>query len=286
VAQDKLGTGELHPVARAGPIWEARYAGEVFKHRTLPPRLFHEDPRRRSKLLQTEVRVSLSGVPSLGGRQPKSSPRASETTTPSIEVFGVEREDPGRTWSPPLGTVPQDWLLEKRPGYRSHSSVCCPRPRRPGNPSPDGAFRRDLRSMGTSKEACDTVPRALPRGPSTPAVDERRRPSWDSLVTWSEWKLPTASSTTRLVTAVAGGAARQVCDASRIAKTGHRAFLCKTLTFNLTTLAYVISRLPLQSPNRDLLTSRYVLPRNMITGLVLSCCGWACRTSRHMSASP
>src|SRR3982074_3000711 len=166
--QDKLGTANFIQW-RGRDDLEARYAGEVFKHRTLP--LFHEITTS-IKLLQTEVAFT-QRRPSLGDAT-EISPERDDYTV--IEVFGVEPEDQDDLVAA-LGPS-QDWLLET-PGYRSHSVL-----RGLGARYLDGAFVVTY-AQWDSKEACDTF-RALPEDEHS-GGRQKTQAQLDSLVTWSEW---------------------------------------------------------------------------------------------------
>jgi heme-degrading monooxygenase HmoA len=96
---------------RSGEDLQARYAGEEFRHRTLP--LFRE-LTTSIKLLQNEVAYT-QRHPSQGDVT-EISPNRSDYTV--IEMFGVAPEDRADLVAA-LGQG-QDWLLEI-PGYRSHS---------------------------------------------------------------------------------------------------------------------------------------------------------------------
>jgi heme-degrading monooxygenase HmoA len=95
---------------RSGEDLEARYAGEEFKHRTLP--LFGE--------LTTEIRLLQNTIvftqqqPSLGDRTEISPARDDYTV---IDVIGVAEADQ-EALIEAVGPA-QEWLLQT-PGYRSH----------------------------------------------------------------------------------------------------------------------------------------------------------------------
>ncbi|MCX4591811.1 antibiotic biosynthesis monooxygenase [Streptomyces sp. NBC_01549] len=90
---------------------EARYAGEEFKHRTLP--LFREITTS-IRLLQNEV-VFTQQKPALGGVTEVSPDRDDYTV---IEVLGVAEENQEDLLDA-LGPS-QEWLLDV-PGYRTHT---------------------------------------------------------------------------------------------------------------------------------------------------------------------
>jgi heme-degrading monooxygenase HmoA len=154
---------------RSGEDLEARYAGDEFRHRTVP--LFTEQTRWM-KLLRTEVAFTQQH-PSLGGIT-EISPRRDDYTV--IELFGVrgERRDDLVT---ALGPE-QDWLLQT-PGYRSHSVM-----RGLGARGHEGAFAV-MYSQWDSKEAYDTF-RSLPET-AQPAARRAAKARLDSLVTSSDW---------------------------------------------------------------------------------------------------
>lgn len=96
---------------RSGEDLQARYAGEEFKHRTLP--LFREITTS-IRLLQTEV-ASTQRAADYGSDRTEIAVDRDDLTV--IEVFGVAAEDQHDLVAA-LGA--QDWLLDT-PGYRSHS---------------------------------------------------------------------------------------------------------------------------------------------------------------------
>lgn len=107
--QDKLGTAN-YIQWRSGEDLEARYAGEEFKHRTLP--LFTEITTS-IKLLQTEIAFT-QHHPSLAHTE--INPANDDYTV--IDVYTVAADDQDDLVTA-LG-VAQDWLLGT-PGYRSHT---------------------------------------------------------------------------------------------------------------------------------------------------------------------
>jgi heme-degrading monooxygenase HmoA len=107
---DKRGTANFIQW-RSGEDLEARYAGEEFRHRTLPVFTQLTDSIR---LLQTEVAFSRSH-PSLGPAT-RIVPDRDDYTV--IEVFNVAEQDQDELIRA-LGTD-QTWLLDT-PGYRSHT---------------------------------------------------------------------------------------------------------------------------------------------------------------------
>lgn len=108
--QDKLGTANFIQWRSKADL-ELRYAGEKFKHATIP--LFSEISTSMI-LLQTEV-VFTQRHPVLGAAT-EVSPKRDDYTV--IEFFGVAEENQADLVDT-LGPG-QDWLLEA-PGYRSHS---------------------------------------------------------------------------------------------------------------------------------------------------------------------
>lgn len=108
--QDKPGTANFIQW-RSSEDLEARYAGEEFKHRTVP--LF-QDMTTSIRLLQNEVAFTQAS-PELGGVTEISPDRDDYTV---IEVFGVAEQDQEELVDA-LGAS-QDWLLDVA-GYRSHT---------------------------------------------------------------------------------------------------------------------------------------------------------------------
>jgi heme-degrading monooxygenase HmoA len=96
---------------RSGEDLEKRYAGEEFRHRTLP--LFTE-LTSWIKLLQTHVKFTQRAA-GYGSDETVVSPDRNDLTV--IEIFGVRPEDQDDLVQA-LGPG-QDWLLQT-PGYRSH----------------------------------------------------------------------------------------------------------------------------------------------------------------------
>lgn len=91
---------------------EARYAGEEFKHRTMP--LFTEITTS-IRLLQNEA-VYTHRRPGLG-TETEISPTGDDYTV--IEVIGVAADDQDELLEA-LGAAQQEWL-DETPGYRSHT---------------------------------------------------------------------------------------------------------------------------------------------------------------------
>jgi heme-degrading monooxygenase HmoA len=166
--QDKLGTANFIQW-RSGEDLEARYAGEEFKHRTLP--LFTEITTS-IKLLQNEVAFT-QRHPSQGDIT-EISPKRDDYTV--IEVFGVAQEDQDDLVDA-LGPS-QDWLLET-PGYRSHIVL-----RGIGARGVDGAFAATY-SQWNDKESYDAF-RAQPEG-DQPGDRQKTQARLNSLATSYEW---------------------------------------------------------------------------------------------------
>ncbi|MFD5300275.1 antibiotic biosynthesis monooxygenase family protein [Streptomyces mutabilis] len=108
--QDTPGTANLIQW-RSGEDLEKRYAGDEFKHRTLP--VFREITTA-IRLLQNEIVFSQTR-PGLGGRVEVSPDRDDYT---AIEVHRVAEADQAELVK--LLGEGQDWLVNV-PGYRSHS---------------------------------------------------------------------------------------------------------------------------------------------------------------------
>lgn len=166
--QDKLGTANFIQWRSRADL-EARYAGDVFKHRTVP--LFQEITTS-IKLLQTEV--AFTQRRSAVGDVTEISPARDDYTV--IEVFGVAPDDQDDLVSA-LGPS-QDWLLDT-PGYRSHSVL-----RGVGARYVDGPFVVTY-SQWDGKESYDAF-RALGED-QQPGERQKTQARLDSLVIWSEW---------------------------------------------------------------------------------------------------
>ncbi|MEU6121147.1 antibiotic biosynthesis monooxygenase family protein [Streptomyces sp. NPDC047123] len=108
--QDSPGTANFIQW-RSGEDLEKRYAGEEFKHRTLP---VFQDITTSIRLLQSEI-VHTQRHPSQGGRTEVSPDRDDHTV---IEIFKVAEGNQDELIAE-LGEG-QSWLLDV-PGYRSHS---------------------------------------------------------------------------------------------------------------------------------------------------------------------
>ncbi|MFE9762914.1 antibiotic biosynthesis monooxygenase family protein [Streptomyces sp. NPDC005808] len=159
---------------------EARYAGEEFKHRTLP--LFGEITTS-IRLLQNEI-VFTQAKPELGGTE--ISPDRDDYTV--IELFGVAEE--GQEDLVDALGASQEWLLDV-PGYRTHTVLRGLRAR-----GIEGKFVVNY-AQWDSKEAYDAF-QATPeadRAPARQKVDARVA----ALSTWQD------SNTYRVVHTRAAG---------------------------------------------------------------------------------
>jgi heme-degrading monooxygenase HmoA len=165
--QDKLGTANFIQWRGKADL-EARYAGDEFKHRTVP--LFTEITTSM-KLLQTQVACT-ARHPRLGDVT-EISPERDDYTV--ITFFGVAQED-REDLIAALG--PQDWLLDT-PGYRSHSVL-----RGLGGVGVDGAFVVTY-SQWDDKDSYDAF-RAL-REDDQPGGRQKTQARLDALVTRKEW---------------------------------------------------------------------------------------------------
>jgi len=166
--QDKPGTANFIQW-RSGEDLEARYAGDEFRHRTVP--LFAE-MTTWMKLLRTEATFT-QRHPSQG-EATEISPERDDYTV--LEFFATPEESRDDLVTA-LGPS-QDWLLET-PGYRSHSVL-----RGLGARGYDGAFAV-MYSQWDSKEAYDTF-RTVPEG-EQPASRRATQARLSSLVTSSDW---------------------------------------------------------------------------------------------------
>ncbi|MFD5040165.1 antibiotic biosynthesis monooxygenase family protein [Streptomyces sp. NPDC058377] len=177
--EDKPGTANFIQWNSAEDL-EARYAGEEFKHRTLP--LFGEITTS-IRLLQNEIAFTWS-KPGLDGTE--ISPDRDDYT--AIELFGVA-EDEQEDLVDALGTS-QEWLQDV-PGYRTHTVLRGLRAR-----GVEGKFVVSY-SQWDSKEAYDAF-RGTPeadRAPERQKVDARVA----ALATWQD------SNTYRVVHTRAAG---------------------------------------------------------------------------------
>ncbi|MFF8280735.1 antibiotic biosynthesis monooxygenase family protein [Streptomyces lateritius] len=164
--QDKPGTANFIQW-RSTEDLEVRYAGEEFKHRTLP--LFGEITTS-IRLLQNEIAFT-QAKPELGGTE--ISPDRDDYT--AIELFGVAEADQ-EDLIDALGTS-QEWLVDV-PGYRTHTVLRGLRAR-----GIEGKFVVSY-SQWDSKEAYDAF-RGAPeahRSPERQKVDARVA----ALSTWQD----------------------------------------------------------------------------------------------------
>ncbi len=166
--RDKFGTANFIQW-RSGEDLDARYAGEEFKHRTLP--LFQE-MTTSIKLLQTEV-ASTHVRPALGENTEISPERGDHTV---IELFGVAPTDQDELVAV-LGES-YEWLQDT-PGYRSRSVLRGLRAR-----GFDDAFVA-VYSQWDDKKSYDDFAAARPEEQS--AARRRTSARVDSLVTSKEW---------------------------------------------------------------------------------------------------
>ncbi|MFJ8924337.1 Uncharacterized enzyme involved in biosynthesis of extracellular polysaccharides [Streptomyces sp. LamerLS-316] len=177
--EDKPGTANFIQWNSAEDL-EARYAGEEFKHRTLP--LFGEITTS-IRLLQNEIAFT-QAKPGLDGTE--ISPDRDDYT--AIELFGVAEEEQ-EDLVDALGTS-QEWLQDV-PGYRTHTVLRGLRAR-----GVEGKFVVSY-SQWDSKEAYDAF-RGTPEADRTPErqkVDARVA----ALATWQD------SNTYRVVHTRAAG---------------------------------------------------------------------------------
>ncbi|MET7622256.1 antibiotic biosynthesis monooxygenase [Streptomyces sp. NPDC005408] len=166
--QDKPGTANFIQW-RSGEDLQARYAGEEFKHRTLP--VFGEITTS-IRLLQNEIAFT-QRHPSIGDTI-EISPTRDDLTV--IEVFGVAEGDQGDLVDA-LGPS-QDWLLDV-PGYRSHSVL-----RGLAARGLEGSFVV-VYSQWADKDSYDAF-RAVPQSEQSPAR-QKSQARVESLVTSSDW---------------------------------------------------------------------------------------------------
>jgi heme-degrading monooxygenase HmoA len=180
--QDKLGTANFIQW-RSGRDLEKRYAGEEFKHRTIPQ---FTELTTSIRLLQTTLAATMRH-PAQGDRT-EIGPHRDDYTV--IELLGVDpaaQEDL-------VGALGDsgDWLLETR-GYRSYSVLRGLRARgvghgtqlavTPSGPA-DGAFVVTY-SQWDSKQAYDAF-RDLPKQ-QQPEQRQKTQAQLDSLITSCEW---------------------------------------------------------------------------------------------------
>lgn len=153
---------------RSSEDLERRYAGEEFKHRTLP--LFGEITTS-IRLLQNDVAYTHTAG---GGEITEVSPDRDDWTV--IEVFGVEPEDQ-QALVDALGPG-QEWLAEV-PGYRSHTVLKGLRAR-----GLDGAFVV-VYAQWAGKAEHDAF-RAVPAGDRS-AARQKTDAQVDALATARDW---------------------------------------------------------------------------------------------------
>ena len=179
--EEKLGTANFIQW-RGRDDLEARYAGEVFKHRTMPVFL---EITTSARLMQTEVELcqrhpSLSEVTEI-------SPDRDDYTV--LEVLDVAPEDQNDLIAA-VGSA-HEWLLDT-PGYRSQSVLRGIRDR-----GPTGGTEGDLKVLGAEnsfvvvysqwdgKEHYDAY-RRLPED-EQPAARRKIQEKRDSLLVAQEW---------------------------------------------------------------------------------------------------
>ncbi len=165
--QDKPGTANFIQW-RSGEDLEKRYAGEEFKHRTLP--VFGEITTS-IRLLQNEIAFT-QRHPSLDTIE--ISPDRDDLT--AIEIFGVAEGDQNDLVDA-LGPS-QEWLLEV-PGYRSHSVL-----RGLAARGLEGSFVV-VYSQWADKDSYDAF-RAVPEGERS-AARQKTDARVKSLATSSDW---------------------------------------------------------------------------------------------------
>jgi heme-degrading monooxygenase HmoA len=179
--QQRLGTANFIQW-RGHMDLEARYAGDEFKHRTMPVFL---DITTSARLLQTEVELA-QRHPALGDVTVISPDRDDYTV---LEVIDVRPADQ-KALIDTLGSA-HDWLLDV-PGYRSQSVLRGVRAR-----GPAGGVGGNLKALGEdnsfvvvysqweSKAACDAY-RGTPEA-EQPAARRRATARRDSLTVALEW---------------------------------------------------------------------------------------------------
>lgn len=166
--QDKWGTANFIQW-RSKDDLQVRYAGEEFRHRTVP---FFTELTTSIKLLQNEV-VFCQQHPSQGGGTVTISPKRDDYTV--IEVFGVSGPDQDDLIDA-LGPS-QEWLLET-PGYRSHAVL-----RGVGAVYLDGPFAVCY-SQWDDKQSYDSF-RAVPAA-DQPGDRQKTQARLNALVTFTE----------------------------------------------------------------------------------------------------
>jgi heme-degrading monooxygenase HmoA len=154
---------------RSGEDLEARYAGDVFRHRTIPT---FEEKTRWMKLLRTEV-VFTQRHPSLGEVTEISPQRDDYTVIEFLAVRPGKLDEVVNTLGPA-----QEWLTNV-PGYRSHSVL-----RGLGSLNYDGEFAL-MYSQWASKEQHDAF-LGLPESEQRP-IRRSAKAQLGSLITSSNW---------------------------------------------------------------------------------------------------
>lgn len=178
--QDKLGTANFIQW-RGKEDLEARYAGDVFKHRTIP--VFGEIATS-AKLLQTEVVLSLRH-PALGEVTEISPDRDDYTVIEILDVAPEDQDDLIAT----AGSA-SEWLLET-PGFRTQSVLRGLRARAPeGTVGGLAALGADhsfvvLYAQWDSKKSYDAF-RGLPEDGQS-ATRRKNQVERNSLTITSEW---------------------------------------------------------------------------------------------------
>jgi heme-degrading monooxygenase HmoA len=178
--QEKLGTANFIQWQGRQDL-ESRYAGDEFKHRTVP--VFTEITTF-VRLMQTEVELS-QRHPSLGAITEISPDRDDYTV---IEILGVEPQSQDDLIAT-LGAA-HEWLVET-PGYRSQSLLRGMRSRGPEGSSgelmaigTDGDFIV-VYSQWDSKDSYDAF-RALPED-QQPTARRKTQDKRNSLTTAADW---------------------------------------------------------------------------------------------------
>lgn len=180
--QDRMGTANFIQW-RGKEDLDSRYAGEEFKHRTVP--VFAEITTF-VRLMQTEVELA-QRHPSLGGLTEISPDRDDYTV---IEILGVTPDDQDELIAT-LGSA-HDWLVET-PGYRSQNVLRGIRSRTPAGEAGSG----DLTAVGADndfvvvysqwdgKESYDAF-RAIPQDKLS-AAQRKNKDKRNSLTTATDW---------------------------------------------------------------------------------------------------
>ncbi|MEW2353489.1 hypothetical protein [Spirillospora sp. NPDC029432] len=155
---------------------ESRYAGDEFKHRTVP--VFHEITTFM-RLMQTEVELSLRHPDQ--GDVTEISPDRDDYTV--IEILGVAPADQSELIAV-LGSA-YDWLVDV-PGYRSQSVLRGIRSRSPGGGGDLAAVGTDndfvvVYSQWDGKESYDAF--RAPAGDEPPVARRKSQDKRNALVT-------------------------------------------------------------------------------------------------------